>query len=279
MYNGFVFKSGCSRGSINIQLSGGFGNQLFELANGLEQSILGLLPFRILAPIKGRTYALDKLHLQENLTYMPWISNGSLNFEVVESCFDCKFQTSKEESFGYKKLELESKHSSLVGYFQSFKYFELINSSYTSYLRELFVTNTQDLTEVKCHIRLGDFVSVPKFASMYEIPTEEYYQKAFDVFGKNQPRIIITDDVPQLNLRYPKLQETATKIVCSTDYHEDFSLLASSKQIITSNSTFSWWAAWISEGKVITPKNWFRAKYRDRFKTDDLIPPDWIVIN
>ncbi len=274
-----MFKSSCPRGSINIQLSGGFGNQLFELANGLEQSFLRLIPFRLLAPIKGRTYALDKLHLQENLTYMPWMSNGSLHFEVVESCDNCKFQKTEEESFSYKKLQLKSNHSTLVGYFQSFKYFELINSSFTSYLRELFVNSTQELTHVKCHVRLGDFVSVPKFANMYEIPTEEYYQKAFDVFGKDQPRIIITDDVLQLNLRYPNLQETATKIVCSTDYHEDFSLLASSKQIITSNSTFCWWAAWISEGKIITPKNWFRVNFRDRFKTDDLIPSDWIVLN
>ena len=102
-----MFKSNCSRGSINVPLSGGFGNQLFELANGLEQSLLTRRPIRIIAPQKGWAFALDKLGLQQNFTYNPTLSNDSISFELVEPCISCKFDIYQEKNFSFKRVKLK----------------------------------------------------------------------------------------------------------------------------------------------------------------------------
>ena len=60
------------------------------------------------------------------------------------------------------------------------------------------------------------------------------------------------------------------------DEIEDFNLLASSKNIIMANSSWSWWAAYLCPNeskKIIAPKNWFSDGVQ-RIK----LPESWIQI-
>jgi hypothetical protein len=60
---------------------------------------------------------------------------------------------------------------------------------------------------------------------------------------------------------------------------EDMYIMSNCKNNILANSSFAWWAAYInSNNKVIAPSNWLGQAYQGRWRLEDLIPKEWIVI-
>ena len=91
----------------------------------------------------------------------------------------------------------------------------------------------------------------------------EYHQKSnFDVVARS-------DDAGFISYFWDQ--------TCGTEI-EDFISLAECKEQIISNSTFSWWAAYLSGGKVVAPKEWFAGALAKRCTTKDLLPENWILI-
>ncbi len=62
---------------------------------------------------------------------------------------------------------------------------------------------------------------------------------------------------------------------------EDLYLQSLCTNNIISNSTFSWWGAWLNENPVkivIVPKPWYGKEFL-HIRTDDLIPEAWIQLD
>ena len=52
---------------------------------------------------------------------------------------------------------------------------------------------------------------------------------------------------------------------------------------IISNSTFSWWSAWLNNNPnkiVVSPKSWFKPDFEKQISyiQDDFIPKEWILL-
>ena len=173
---------------------------------------------------------------------------------------------------------------SLVGYFQSEKYFKHIEDD----IRKLFAPKKEAkeaYEEVKelfddpvaLHIRRGDFL---RNSVHHHNLSMQYYETALRAFGQERQIIIFSDDTDWC--KQQPLFEGDRFLVCEAGGpYTDLYLMSKCSDFIIANSTFSWWGAWLSDNEdklVIYPDIWFGPNNIDK-STADLFPPKWRMIN
>ena len=132
--------------------------------------------------------------------------------------------------------------------------------------KELY-ENIERSESVCVTIRRGDFLN-SEFKKNFYICTPQYFEDAIqqmDKIVKNPQYIVFSDDVEwcKNNMKFPEgtLFETENNPIW-----EKIRLMYSCKHFIISNSTFSWWAQYLSRNenkKVIAPKRWNNFEYMD----------------
>ena len=118
------------------------------------------------------------------------------------------------------------------------------------------------------HIRLGDYLHHP---DIYPIISEEYFAQAINRLrsNKQEPYWIYTDDKSNLMKRYPKIVSGSQEIYGSKEMPEmdAFFLLSSHRKLVISNSTFSSWAAHVSEitnsVEIVCPAEYLIGEFKD----------------
>lgn len=132
------------------------------------------------------------------------------------------------------------------------------------------------------HVRRGDFTSRNGFLSL------DYYSRAIARLGvaPDEPGVLFSDDpVAALAFLRPLgFPITAVSPPPLSPAAESMLLMASCRQLVCSNSTFSWWAARWSEGVSVLPEEFFPSgSFRDshlrakelRFSGALRIPSAW----
>jgi hypothetical protein len=172
------------------------------------------------------------------------------------------------------------KHQALIfdGYWQDFRIFEDLNehifeifsNSINSQIKEhknREVTNTQSDGTLALHVRRGDFLADKKKENFHGVCSIEYFQKSLEfAFASRSFENVycFSDDyawvksnltsMPLIFVDRPWLSRPSTVL----------GLMSSCSDIITSNSSLSWWAAFLisyrSRGRAIIqiPNPWLR---------------------
>ena len=162
-------------------------------------------------------------------------------------------------------------------YLQDPKYFE----KYASEIKEIFGQGIGYLEQVGIHIRRGANPinpDEPKYSEnpfYFNLEDISYYEQAMEFFP-NEKFVVFSDDIGWCLNKFK--DNPNVQVMDKGNEVDDFNLFASTKHQIISNSSWSWWGAYLcsNEGhKVIAPsrEHW----YRDGIERT-ICPQDWIRI-
>ena len=172
------------------------------------------------------------------------------------------------------------------GWWQSESYFENVKST----IRKDFTFKDEILpvsyelydkiattNSICLNVRRTDFVSNPTLNAT----NATYFDKAVKYITNQveEPHFFVfSDDMYwcEENLRFDHPVDFVHHQNKGRKFGNYLQLMKSCRHFIIPNSSFAWWAVWLSEHKnkiVIAPKNWFNDP---TFNTSDLVPPDWL---
>lgn len=177
----------------------------------------------------------------------------------------------------------------LIGYFQSHKWAddplvtEILNSLRPQDPSRKFVELRDEILDVKpiiIHVRRGDYAYEPNFG----ILESTYYKNGLSLLrrqGLDQKVWVFSDDrgwAEQL-FNFDKLKNGNIHVVDDSDLSagEIFDLMRYGSAYLIANSSFSWWAAYLSRNhgcRVIAPEPWFSGLA----EPTELIPSSWLRI-
>ena len=173
---------------------------------------------------------------------------------------------------------------SLYGYFQTEKYFKHIEDkirndftfkkSILSDCRLFYNEHFMDTEVISLHVRRGDYLVNPN----HPVQKVEYYKQALANFDEKLPVIVFSDDHQWCD-QQKIFSNDRFFISQGEDAIVDLCIMSMCDYHIISNSSYSWWAAWLAKSKkVIAPKEWFGGELKNTKDTKDLYCDGWIII-
>jgi len=267
------------RNKVTVSLTGGLGNQMFQYSAGRALSLRLSLPLLLDASwfrrqfnpnvMTSRNYELSVFPNLENQDLvnkfpLPTAIQNITNLAKGERIFhDTKISTAEFSSLQTRK------HLRLTGYWQNVAYFESIRetlcSDFSLNYASLLKANPKLLqldsgSTLGIHVRRGDYVSLPPNSKTNRTPQASYYAEAIDLVMSRcdiSKIVIVSDDVEWCQRHFNgNLFNIASEKNSSI---EDFAIFYTCDHHIISNSSFSWWAAWLKpeqDHTVIAPAHW-----------------------
>lgn len=291
---------------VIVKLMGGLGNQMFQYAAGRSLSLKNDCPLKL-----DLSFLLDRLNRPADFVFRDYdldIFKLSVDFSEIEEVNHLKYWNKNEKLnrffngvFGHKKSYFKQPHFHfdksffdktspvyLDGYWQSEKFFE----PYASVIRKdfefkfpLLESSLELADEIKqtnavcVNVRRADFVTSDTHGTV----SPDYYKTAEKLLNSRFDSLswyVFSDDIEWCleNLRFNGRVKYITHEYAGKKFGNYLQLMTLCKHFIIPNSSFGWWAAWLSEnpGKmVIAPEKWFNQGPTD---TQDIIPEEWYKI-
>ncbi|QWE10809.1 alpha-1,2-fucosyltransferase [Polynucleobacter sp. es-EL-1] len=289
--------------NITSQIQGGLGNQLFQYATGKALSNRLGYPLQLdinwfsqgWEDVTPRQFLLPELKLNFGIAHVEspiaapkrWRRIAQTILPISPYVLSDRPYRFNQNLNHFKPYPNQDVY--LMGYWQSFRYFDSIRSQliseiiptqalsnhYQSYLEKI-----QGTSSALVHIRRGDYIHLPVAAKVHGFLGLEYYQKGMDQLLAKDPAtqfFIFSDDLnwAKANLPY---QERLHFIENANEHNapvQELFLMSQCKRHLIANSSLSWWGAWLNSNPnpfVIAPQNWTNDTHKS---WDDLLPPEW----
>jgi hypothetical protein len=197
-------------------------------------------------------------------------------------CSKLEFIDTFDDNKNYNRsVPSDDKHTVYFGYYQSEQYFD----KYSENIKSLFGAPLDFINRIRAEIpvifekkvtvinvRRGDYLHYPNY---HPTVTPQYIYKALELIP-SEHYLIASDDIPwcKENLQLPNVTYLE-----GYKSHEQLWILSLCHHYVISNSSFSWWAAYLSRnpGKiVVAPETWFGPECPHKWNT--MYCKDWIVL-
>lgn len=227
-----------SASNCYVNICGGIGNQLFQIAAG---------------------YAYAKKHNKKLIinTNKWWAGQGTNCLVYKDTIFkNFEFSNNLPENItlinymgitNYKQLPAVDNSVSLRGYFQSLKYFDEYKDEFISILN-LPAVDAQ--IDIGIHIRRGDYL---KHATIHHVCHTKYFEKFLRQYEGRDIKVFTDDPSYVVN----EFRNYKFEILHSNSDIKELALMSKCNTVIGSNSSFSWWGALIGGNKSYFPATWF----------------------
>ena len=302
-----------NKNMIIIKLKGGIGNQMFQYAFGrriaLENDIK--LKFDITNFKDDRVYRykynlgcfniFEKIATEKDLRKSRIFTSKSYFGKFIRLLYRIKpyynrYIINEKKFFLYdQKVMIKKKNLYYNGYWQNEKYFknieDVIRQEFSFKKNTLNQDNLKisekiiNTNSVAVHIRnygnTYDEKASKRDVKNFGIMPISYYQNALKYLVdkiNNFTIFIFSDDINWVKENFDLKSGSIFYVDKEGKDYEQLKLMSICKHQIISNSTFSWWAAWLNnnpEKIVIAPKKWFAI---GEYDPSDLIPKEWIKI-
>lgn len=254
-----------SRSRVVINLSGGLGNQLFQVAAGSHLKLQNIEV--VLDPIENDLNGYRKTRIMElskgmglNLIQRSQISKAFIRLIGIRKIIH--FLILRD---AYKELEpfeiLEVNQSNppkrVVGYWQN-KQMALHVKNYLDEKNDSEIKTNQ----LAIHVRRGDYLNLAH--QLHGALHGDYFlaaTKSIIEHKKIDKIAIFSDSINQVMEEswVGLLPDIEIEFSQNSDPWESLLEMSSFETIICSNSTFSWWAAFLNKNKtIVLPDHWFR---------------------
>ena len=238
---------------VTCKLKGGLGNQMFQIASTIGYGIKNDIPYKIPA--------------QKYFSNLPTLQND----DKIEYVY-------KEKQHSYQDIPFKN-NICLDGYFQTEKYF----NSYRQQIINAF--NIQPITNkgvTSIHVRRGDYIK--EGSNRFPVIDNDYISKSISYLNNNVYNnfLVFSDDIEwcKNNINSEIYNNSNFKYSENKNEIQDLELMSGCENNVISNSTFSWWGAWLNNNSnkiVIAPKKWFGSELN--LDSSDICPDNWIRIN
>ncbi|MFY0607976.1 MAG: alpha-1,2-fucosyltransferase [Cyclobacteriaceae bacterium] len=245
---------------IGVDVFGQMGNQMFQYAFAFNAAktlnadfFIDELTFRFCLP--------DYFEMPHFNVLLNRLKRKSIKALTTMSNEKNKIRFSNENT---PDIRLLANWKHYWGYFQSEIFFEqneeLIKKEFR--IRKEHIERFEAINPVAkrkllvIHVRLKDYVD-----SSFCLPTSYYINCYLNIPNKEDLQVIVVSD--DLDGARQKFKEYKRFEYYSNESIQDFILIMMADYAIISNSTFSWWAAYLNpkpDKKIMAPKNWLGAR-------------------